>query len=236
MNDEDTAEAPAPPAPELLRDLFWTEIGTLTLGLVTSRARRMYLGPLVLLAFGPPQPAPGGWAWAIEGGLLARRPGGRLEFTWREGRLRGAVAGYQPSLPRLLYRLTQRPLHHLLTRLYLLRLRGALPAAGRVAPRGLRLAATGVDLGLCLGALTVVRPRRPLLALAGLVAGYHLGAWALTGTTLGGRVFGLRLAAWDGRRPTLSQALLRLVAGGRASATVSLLPDRAGGRSDLSSA
>ena len=60
---------------------------------------------------------------------------------------------------------------------------------------------------------------RPWLAFAGLAACYHGACWALAQRTLVERALGMRLAAYDGRPPNVGQVALRLLAGGRASAT-----------------
>lgn len=216
---EDRASAPLEPPPERLRDFFFEELPRIMLGLLRARSRRLFLGPLLLLGFGPPERVPGGWRWPIEGGLLARAAGGTLEFAWRDGQLVGRVDGYRPLLPADLYRLTQLPFHHLTTRLYLLRLRGPEPAPAVPAAAAERWAAFAVDGLLCLGLVALLRPRRRLPALAGLAAAGHLAGWALAGRTPGERLLGLRVAAYDGRPPSLGQALLRLLGGGRYSAT-----------------
>jgi len=222
---EDSAAAPLEPPAQQLRDLFWVEISSLTLGLLRARGRRIELGSLNLLSFGPPQPVPGGWCWEITGGLLARSPGGELRYGWSDGELRGLVEDYRPLLPSPLYRLVQLPLHHLITRLFLLRLRGPQPTPGTPAARGTVWAAVAIDLGLCWGVTALLRPRRPMRSAVALAAAYHATCWTLSGRTFGQRALGLRVAALDGRPLGLGQALIRLVAGGRASATVVLRVD-----------
>ncbi len=222
MTVEDTAAAPREPPAEQLRDLFWVEIRRLTLGLLRARGRRIELGPLTLLSFGPPQATPGGWCWEITGGLIARSPGGELRYSWSDGELRAIVEDYRPLLPGPLYRLVQLPLHHLITRLYLLRLRGPEPAAGPPAEPGRVRAAAAVDLGLCLGVIALLQPQRPVRSALALAAAYQATCWTLAGRTLGQRALGLRVAALDGRPVGPGQALIRLVGGGRASATVVL--------------
>jgi len=103
-------------ARERLRDGFLPALSRACLGLVQARATALAVGPLVLLRFGEPRWIGDCWSWSIEGGLLARRPIGRLLLGWRGGQLVSAVVGYAPRLPVWLYRLTQLPLHHLVTR------------------------------------------------------------------------------------------------------------------------
>ena len=122
--------APRPVTGERLRQAFLPGMSRLTLGLVHAGAAGLWLGPLELLRFGPPEVAAHGCSFPIEGGLLAAAPAGRIAFSWQDQRLTGAVEGYRPSLPPPLYRLTQLPLHRALTRLHLLRLRGPAPAPG----------------------------------------------------------------------------------------------------------
>lgn len=113
---EDMVPAPLEPEPERLRDRFLPAISQACFGLVRARGAALLLGPLVLLRFGEPRWIGDCWSWSIEGGLLARRPIGRLLLGWRGGHLVGAVVGYSPRLPLRLYRLTQLPLHHWVTR------------------------------------------------------------------------------------------------------------------------
>lgn len=113
---EESVPAPAEPPRERLRDGFLPAISRACAGLVRARGSALVIGPLVVLRFGEPRWIGDCWSWSIEGGLLARRPTGRLLLGWRSGRLVSAVVGYAPRLPVWLYRLTQLPFHHWVTR------------------------------------------------------------------------------------------------------------------------
>lgn len=122
VGTEDSITAPREPPPSLVRDRYLAEISRACLGLVGVRETALVLGPLVLLRFGSPRWIGDCWSWSIEGGLLARRNTGRLLAGWRDGRLVSAVVGYSPLLPQWLYRVTQLPFHHWVTRRALRRL------------------------------------------------------------------------------------------------------------------
>ena len=126
-----------------LSDSFWADIQELTLGLVRGRDNSLWLGPLELLRFGLAKVTRTGVEWPIEGGLAARAPGGRLRFEAVDGRLVASVEDYQPLLPRALYVLTQLPVHHLWTRLHLLRVRGRQPAPDGLVRMCLRACRVG---------------------------------------------------------------------------------------------
>jgi hypothetical protein len=194
-----------------LRDGFLQDIARITLGLVGVRGNALVLGPLELLRFGQPVVRRSAVEWPIDGGLLAAGPGGSLRIEAARGRLAASVDGYRPSLPRPLYALTQLPLHHLLTRVHLLRVRGREPAAGAAAASQDRLLAAAIDVGLCAGlaALTGRRPRLRLLL--GITAAYHVACWSISGRTLGGLVMGQRVVAIDGSPPSIGQSVIRLL-------------------------
>jgi hypothetical protein len=209
---EDSVAMERPISGKALRDGFLPDMAVLTLGLVRARGNSMYLGPLELHRFGQPVVTLNRVEWPIEGGLLARAPGGRLRIEAADGRLVASVDGYQPRLPLLLYALTQLPIHHVVTRLHLLRVRGRQPAPGMPAEPAKRLAATAIDVALC-AALAATRPRgRRLRFLVGITACYHVACWSLSGRTLGGVLMGQRVVAVDGTRPSAGQALVRLAA------------------------
>ena len=63
---------------------------------------------------------------------------------------------------------------------------------------------------LTLTQLAVRRPR--LLTVLGVLAGYHVACWSISGRTLGGVVMRQRVLAKDGRRLTPAQSALRLAA------------------------
>ena len=54
--------------------------------------------------------------------------------------------------------------------------------------------------------------RRRLTAVLGIAAGYHLTCWATSGRTVGGFAMGQRVVAVDGTKPSLVQAVLRMLA------------------------
>jgi hypothetical protein len=209
---EDAVASPRAPTVERLRNGFMRGTADMTLGIVQARDHSLVAGPLELLRFGDPQTTAGGVSWAIEGGVLAAEPGGRLSVSIDDTRIVARVEGYRPALPRGVYQLTQLPLHHALVRLVLLRLRGRRPAPGVPADVSSRLAAGAIDVAIC-GALTLLLARRRRVrAFVALTAGYHVAAWSVSGRTIGGALFRQRVVAVDGSRPTPVQALLRLIA------------------------
>jgi hypothetical protein len=209
---EERVAAPLAPPSEALRDAYFASARWLTLGVIAGERWRLRLGPLTLLAFGEPRHDGSGWAWPIAGGLLARAPGGTLRFGWRDGVLAGDVDGYLPRLPAPLYRLIQRPAHRLLTRRFLLRLRGRVPPPGPPAGPAQRLATASLDVAVCAALTAALRPRRRLATFFAIAAVYHVGCWSLAGRTAGGLLTGQRLVSADGRPVAPWQALLRLAA------------------------
>ena len=211
---EERVTAPLPPGRDELRDAYFDAVPWLTMGLARGERWRIRLGPVTLLAFGDPRPAPdgAGWTWPITGGLLARGPGGALRFDWCNGQLVGAVDGFRPRLPGPLYRATQLPAHRLLTRRFLLRLRGRVPPPGPPAGPAQRLVTAALDVALCAAVTSALRPRHRLAALAAVTAGYHLACWTLTGRTAAALLTGQRVVSVDGRPVAPWQALLRLAA------------------------
>jgi hypothetical protein len=209
---EDSVVMPNSPPGRTLRDSFWADIPTLTLGLVRGRDDSLWLGPLELLRLGPARVTRTGVKWPIEGGLAARAPGGHLRFEAVDGRLLASVDDYEPLLPRFLYVLTQLPIHHLWTRLHLLRVRGRHPAPGVPADSRRRLAAAAIDGGVCFALAAVIgRRRRGTAILFGIAAGYHVACWSLFGRTLGGAIMKQRVVAVDGSGLSAGQAIVRLV-------------------------
>jgi RDD family len=186
------------------------DIGPLTLGLVRARGNSLHLGPIELLRFGRARLRRNRVEWPIEGGLLARAPGGRLCIEAVGGRVAATVEGYRPLLPRPLYTVAQLPIHHLVTRLHLLRVRGRQPAPGVPAEPTKRIAAAAIDIGLCAALAAASGRRRRLPALFGIVTAYHVACWSLSGRTLGGMLLGQRVVAVDGSRATAGQAMVRL--------------------------
>jgi hypothetical protein len=196
----------------VLRDGFLKDIAPLTLGLVRARGNSLHLGPVELLRLGRARVTRNRVEWPIEGGLFARTPGGRFSIEVVGGRVAATVEGYRPLLPRPLYTVTQLPVHHLVTRLHLLRVRGRQPAPGVPAEPTKRIAAAAIDLGFCAALAVIGGRRRRLRALLGIATAYHVACWSISGRTLGGMVLGQRVVSVDGSRPTVGQALVRLAA------------------------
>ena len=212
MSVEDSVDMARPPAGRLLRDSFLPGISAVTLGLVHAGDSAFQVGPFELLRFGAPKVGRTGVEWPIEGGLLARAPGGTLRLHASGSRLVASVDGYRPRLPGPVYAVTQLPIHHLLTRLYLLRLCGRDPAPGVSAPSSDRMRAAAVDLAFCAALAGVTGRRRRLRALLGIAIVYHVTCWSLSGRTLGGLVMRQRVVSLDGSPPSPAQALLRFIA------------------------
>jgi hypothetical protein len=196
----------------VLRDGFLKDIAPLTLGLVQARGNSLHLGPIELLRFGRARVTRNQVEWPIEGGVFARAPGGRLRIEAVGGRVAATVEGYRPLLPRPIYTVAQLPVHHLVTRLHLLRVRGRRPAPGVPAEPTKRIAAAAIDLGVCAAIAAASGRRRRLPALLGIATAYHVACWSTSGRTLGGMLMGQRLVSVDGSRPTVGQALVRLAA------------------------
>ncbi|HEY1455141.1 MAG TPA: RDD family protein [Candidatus Dormibacteraeota bacterium] len=195
-----------------LRDAFLAGIPRITLGLIRSRGNSLVAGPIEILRFGRPEVARRSVDWPIEGGLATGRPGGRWRIESSAGRIVASIEGYSPRLPRLLYTAGQLPIHHLITRLFLLGLRGRDPAPGPGATSSDRLRAAAVDIAFC-AALAGLLTRRPRArALLGIAVAYHIACWTISGRTLGGLVMKQRVVAIDGSRVTPGQAAVRLLA------------------------
>jgi hypothetical protein len=208
---EDSVAFSGPVTGIALRDGFLQDISRLTFGLVGVRGSALVVGPIELLRFGQPEVRRSAVEWPIDGGLLAAGPAGRLRIEAAGGRLSATVDGYRPSLPMPLYTLTQLPIHHLLTRIHLLRVRGREPSVGAAAESQDRMVAAAIDLGLCAG-LAAITGRRPRLGLLlGITAAYHVACWSISGRTLGGLVVGQRVVSVDGSRPSLGQSVIRLL-------------------------
>lgn len=207
---DDSVAMPNAMTGKSLESAFWSDIHALTLGLIRGEENTLRLGPLQLIRFGRPKVTRSSVQWPIEGGLLARAPGGRLRIELLNGLLISSVDGYRPMLPRFLYVLTQLPIHHLWTRLHLLRWRGRQPAPGRPADPSRRLAAAAIDAALCLTLAIAIGRRRRIPTLLGIAAGYHLACWTISGRTLGGAVMNQRVLAVDGSKVSVGQAVVRL--------------------------
>jgi hypothetical protein len=209
---EDSVAASRSVNGEQLRDSFLADISPLTFGLIRARGNSLRLGPIELLRFGKPKVDKTAVEWAVVGGLLARSAGGRWRIEAFEDRLVASLEGYAPRLPRPVYLLTQLQAHHLLVRLYLLRVRGREPAPGiRVSSRD-RLRSATVDVAFCFTLARLFGPRPRVRTLVGIIAVYHLVGWSISGRTLGGLVTKQRVVAVDGTGLTPAQAMVRLVA------------------------
>jgi len=208
---EDSVSASHPVAGAVLRDAFMSIIPELVIGLVTTRAESLWLGPLEMIRFGPPAVSDNEVTWHIEGGLLALAPGGTLTIRSDDDAITATVDGYRPLLPPRLYAMTQLPVHHLITRLFLLKVRGRSHSAGVPAEPARRLVGGAIDMAICAMAASLA-PRRARLSLfIGLVAGYHIAAWSQGGRTAGGALTGQRVVAVDGGRVTIGQAITRFI-------------------------
>jgi hypothetical protein len=195
-----------------LHDAYLQDIRTLTLGLVQAKGGSLHIGPLELLRFGRPKVARDAVEWPIQGGIAARRAGGSFRIESGQGRLAASVRGYRPLLPLPLYAVTQLPVHRLITRLFLLRVRGREPAPGVPAGQNDRLSAAAVDLAFCATLAGITGRRRKLSVLLGVAAAYHVACWSISGRTLGGLVMRERVVAVDGSMPSVGQSIVRLIA------------------------
>ena len=212
VSTQDSVAISRKPTGRELHDGYLRDIQELTLGLVSARGSALFFGPLELLRFGPATVTDSAVAWPISGGITARAPGGTFRIEAARGRVLAAVDGYRPRLPLPLYALSQLPVHQLLTRLYLLRVRGREPMPGSPAvPRDRRRAAA-VDIAFCLTLAGIAGKRRKLPFLLGVAAAYHMACWSTSGRTLGGLVAGQRVVAIDGSRPTVLQSAIRFLA------------------------
>lgn len=196
----------------LLQHSFFADMPAVTLGLVRAQGSSLCFGPIELLRFGRARVTRTRVEWPIEGGLAARRAGGIFAIESAGGRMTTSVDGYRPLLPRAIYLVTQLPIHHLVTRLHLLRVRGREPAPGVRADPASRFQAAAIDVALCV-TLARLSERRPSWRfLLGVAASYHVACWSISGRTLGGLVMRQRVVAADGSRPSVGQAILRLLA------------------------
>ena len=195
-----------------LRDLYVDDVRALSLGLVRMSGTSLCFGPFEILRFGRPKVTRSGVDWPIEGGLATGAAGGAFAVKATSGRLVGTLDGYRPRIPVAVYAITQLPIHHLVTRLHLLRVRGRVPMPGVPVAPTRRAAAAAIDIGLfALVALVAGKRRRPA-ALAAVAAGYHVACWSISGRTLGGLITRQRVVSVDGSRVSAGQALIRLFA------------------------
>lgn len=209
---EDSVTAAHPVGGELLRERYFAEMPALTLGLIRPRGNSLRLGPIELLRFGSPTVTNTAVDWPIEGGMLAASPGGRWRIEAKDGMLTATADGYRPTLPKMIYASTQLHLHHLITRLFLLRVRGGEPAPGTSASSSDRFQAAAVDVAFCLTLARVFGRRKRARVLLGIAVGYHVACWSISGRTLGGMAVHQRVVALDGSRLTPLQSVARLAA------------------------
>src|SRR5450759_1222452 len=130
VSPQDSVALARPPSGRGLRDAYLPGIPNLTLGLVRGHGNSIYLGPLELLRFGAATVTNSAVEWPIEGGITARAAGGTFRIEATGGRLVASVDGYRPRLPLPIYAVSQLLVHQLITRLYLLHVRGREPAPG----------------------------------------------------------------------------------------------------------
>lgn len=215
----DQVRAPIAPSPDTLRDGYFAGCARALFGLVRLRDNLYLAGPITLLRFGTPRLEDSSCVFPIEGGLLARRPSGVVRLGWSEGRLYCSLEGYQPRLPGALYRLTQLPFHHEISRIALLQMRGRVPSPGIPAEPWRRLLAGMLDVAFATSVAVTCGPRRAG-ARVGRVALFGAAlAWTQTfipaltgGLTPGGWVAGTRITAVDGTPAHAAQLLVRAMA------------------------
>jgi hypothetical protein len=208
---EDSAASRQDATGSQLRDGYLEGIQVLTHRLVHVRGSSLYVGPVELLRLGRPKLTSSAVEWPIEGGVMARAAGGQLRIESARGRLVASVEGYRPRLPLPLYVVTQLPVHHVLMRLVLLRVGGRAPTPGFAASTRDRRRAAAVDVAFCITLASLFGRRPRPRVLLGIAATYHVACWSFSGHTLGGLVVGQRVIAVDGSRPTVGQAVVRLL-------------------------
>jgi RDD family len=208
VSSSDSVELATPMTGARLRDSYMKAVRDLTFGLAQYRDNTLVVGPVQLLRFGKPAVTRSAVDWPIDGGLLAGAPGGHWRIKVSEGRVEASLHGYRPRLPQPLYDLTHLQVHMLITRLYLLRLRGREPAPGPVAAPADRFRASTVDIAFCLTLARLTGQRR-IKRVAAIAALYHVACWSTSGRTLGGMVTRQRVVAVDGSRLVPAQAMLR---------------------------
>jgi hypothetical protein len=209
---EDSVASSRPVTGRELREGFFSDMATLTLGLVSQRGSSLFLGPLEIFRFGRAKTTRSSVELPIEGGLAVGDSGGQLRIQAATGRLTASVEAYRPWLPRPLYVVTQLPFHHLVMRLHLLRQRGRLPSPGVPVAPTRRAAAAAIDIGLFALVALVAGRRRRVAAVAGIAAGYHVACWSISGRTVGGMITKQRVVSVDGSRVSAGQAVIRLLA------------------------
>jgi len=209
---EDSVPITRPMTGEQLREAYLDDVSKLTLGLVRIRGTSVFVGPIEVLRFGLPKVTRNSVDWPIEGGITAGAPGGHWRIEVEQGRVVASVQDYRPRLPLPLYAMSQLPIHHLVIRLHLLRLRGREPQPGIPASREDRLRAAAVDGAFCATLAGFTGRRRKLHVLLGITAAYHVACWSISGQTLGGMVMRQRVVSVDGSKPTIGQSVVRVFA------------------------
>lgn len=209
VSTSDAVEVPRAVSGARLRDAYAESVRVLTFGVARLEGNAVRIGPLELLRFGEPRVSRHAVDWPIEGGLLAARGGGRWRIACSRGRIEAALEDYSPSLPRLVYAITQLQVHDLFTHLFLLRARGPEPAPGPPARREDRVRGAAVDVAFCLTIARFTGWHRPR-GLVPLTAAYHVACWSTMGRTFGGLVMRQRVVSVDGSRLTPRQSLFRL--------------------------
>ena len=209
---EDSVPITRPMTGEQLREAYLHDVSKLTLGLVRIRGTSVFVGPIEVLRFGLPKVTRNSVDWPIEGGITAGAPGGHWRIEVEHGRVVASVKDYRPRLPLPLYAMSQLPIHHLVIRLHLLRLRGREPQPGIPASREDRLRAAAVDGAFCATLAGFTGRRRKLHVLLGITAAYHVACWSISGQTLGGMVMRQRVVSVDGSKPTVGQSVVRVFA------------------------
>jgi hypothetical protein len=131
--------APSHEAARFLAERYWLAVARASSGLVRSRTTRRgvelrLLGGPCLLRFGLPEASYDAdgvcCSYTILGGVLARRPGGRLILSERirpEPGLRAAVEGFFPRLGLRHYERLQHRLHVAVSRRYFAALTAEAP-------------------------------------------------------------------------------------------------------------
>lgn len=212
MSLDDSVSSSRPVSGEELREGFFSDMTSLTLGLLSRRGSSLFLGPLEIIRFGPAKTAGASVELPIEAGLIVGAHGGHLRIRSAKGHLNASVEGYRPRLPKPVYVMTQLPFHHLVMRLYLLRERGRQPAPGVPAAPTRRIAAGAIDIAVCASVALMAGKGRRLVALAAITAGYHVACWSISGRTVGGMIVKERVVSVDGSRVSAGQSLIRLLA------------------------
>lgn len=212
----DQVQAPIAPSRDALRDGYFSSTARALFGLVRFAHNRFGTGPLTLFRFGAPRFENSAWVFDIEGGLLARRQAGEVRVGWSRERLYCSLEGFEPRLPRALFRVTQLPFHHEVSRIALLQIRGRVPSPGIPAEPWRRLLAGVLDLAAATSIAVTCGPRktrgRAILLGAALLATQTLIPALTGGVTPGGWLAGTRVTSVDGTRVHAAQLLVRAAA------------------------